>query len=912
MSPDPPAARKDEDHGASGAATVALLRQIQADQARIVELLCARFEPHQRKDVSVIARELWHGHVDPPLSAWEGSDQAYWAARAADPAEEKKHDLGLEFLRSFAPGGKIASTVGASDTDISAHIAGLASDPAEQELWRAKFPGGTRRQWGAVSNLEVALDKFKRWAGRRGRAQLVGVTFEELDDVWPDRWQSDPDADEAGNTATAVTVAAGTHDEPFTYYHAIAGVAQPGEALPGVSIAEESTLPICGVIYLCSIGRQTGIIDLDTAAAILTLTPSALFLDSHATAWRERDKGVCYEVAKFQSSSSAMSLTNNESPGRLSHGILMFHLRSFIVATDPAGTTESSSKPPLHAVPEEQHHSFPGVRCVRERTAFQGFYDGQTLQLVERRYSTALSMLPLDAPAGRFALVSVADTSSPQDRDEVWAEAPGYERVYEERNRPWTKFGLRSVGLYTGLAAMQLQICSFLEGWERDWNRTIDAIDSKISVQLDVLENSEQLSKLVLKTKSDASVLYFKVLQLLGVFADSVQEARAALEALPRATHNPEVFLGSGFYQTYQHTADTLTLLDHNWEIVQGMHKNAAEGILRRLDRSKNEILGLRDGLFNVQSVVEAQKSFELNKYLFIFTVVTIVYLPPTFVASFFGMEIFNAETVPETQDFFWTLIKWFCAVTYVLAIIALIGARLPLSPVADALRKTWGRKSASPLGNSSKSAGNRGAQGDRPEKGTERNVRSSTSRIRTAGRFVSQPQVSGTGNPQPPTGGLQTQPELPEEVETARGRHSDVPSRISKVNHHALLHHLHGCLAPGFQWSHDGHVPPHLGNTGPIIIPTSGVYLRTDDGQSHFYGYMFDGCKKRFSFVKEFCLDLKNKRAHIYWTNQPGRKLCLEQTRYKQTECGGTESCGRGGCLQCYEWIYTETVCRW
>lgn len=49
-------------------------------------------------------------------------------------------------------------------------------------------------------------------------------------------------------------------------------------------------------------------------------------------------------------------------------------------------------------------------------------------------------------------------------------------------------------------------------------------------------------------------------------------------------------------------------------------------------------------------------------------------------------MDIFNAETVPETQTAFWTLIKWFCAVTYVLSIIALLGTRLPLRAVAGAL----------------------------------------------------------------------------------------------------------------------------------------------------------------------------------------------------------------------------------
>lgn len=42
--------------------------------------------------------------------------------------------------------------------------------------------------------------------------------------------------------------------------------------------------------------------------------------------------------------------------------------------------------------------------------------------------------------------------------------------------------------------------------------------------------------------------------------------------------------------------------------------------------------LTMENQLFSVQSVTEAQKSRTLNKYLFVFTVFTIFFLPPTFV----------------------------------------------------------------------------------------------------------------------------------------------------------------------------------------------------------------------------------------------------------------------------------------
>jgi hypothetical protein len=37
--------------------------------------------------------------------------------------------------------------------------------------------------------------------------------------------------------------------------------------------------------------------------------------------------------------------------------------------------------------------------------------------------------------------------------------------------------------------------------------------------------------------------------------------------------------------------------------------------------------------LFNAQSVRESSRSTQINQYLLVFTIVTIIYLPPTFVS---------------------------------------------------------------------------------------------------------------------------------------------------------------------------------------------------------------------------------------------------------------------------------------
>ncbi|PMD40234.1 hypothetical protein L207DRAFT_582454 [Hyaloscypha variabilis F] len=70
--------------------------------------------------------------------------------------------------------------------------------------------------------------------------------------------------------------------------------------------------------------------------------------------------------------------------------------------------------------------------------------------------------------------------------------------------------------------------------------------------------------------------------------------------------------------------------------------------LLERINRKREEVESLRDGLFNATSMREASKSIEMaeisirqNRYIFIFTVATVFYLPLGFCV--FGIHLYDS-----------------------------------------------------------------------------------------------------------------------------------------------------------------------------------------------------------------------------------------------------------------------------
>lgn len=102
------------------------------------------------------------------------------------------------------------------------------------------------------------------------------------------------------------------------------------------------------------------------------------------------------------------------------------------------------------------------------------------------------------------------------------------------------------------------------------------------------------------------------------------------------------------------------------------------------------------------------------------------------------------------------------------------------------------------------------------------------------------------------------------------------------------------------------------------FIVPSSTTDLHTDDGQSHrIWTNKFGGCTTNgYWWLKDFCLDDKQNRGHLYFTSHPNNKRCLKKTSSRQWRCGGSEGCvpnsGGGNCVTCHEAYYTEVECTW
>ncbi|PMD39426.1 hypothetical protein L207DRAFT_583301 [Hyaloscypha variabilis F] len=303
------------------------------------------------------------------------------------------------------------------------------------------------------------------------------------------------------------------------------------------------------------------------------------------------------------------------------------------------------------------------------------------MKLVERRYSLMLKMFLGGSAYGQYSLISVVDDFMDDVRTIKEFDNP-LECKNENESGGFSKHDLLPVGEFTGLMIFQIRICQFILRWESDWMNTLDSLDRMVSVKLGDVSNEDLRQKLMYDSHDlPRSKLYFEVLQVLRIFSESIEQNFKHLEELPG-----RVSFETGGY--FDHWIDTernprfqevlpkvQEVLSFNWAKVTTILNSSTERLRTRLDRKTEEVKGLRDGIFNAQSVREATRGTEINQYLLVFTVVTILYLPPTFVATFWGMHLFDVNNdINGTRKQFWTTIGAVSTLTYIVAIVALTG----------------------------------------------------------------------------------------------------------------------------------------------------------------------------------------------------------------------------------------------
>jgi hypothetical protein len=93
-----------------------------------------------------------------------------------------------------------------------------------------------------------------------------------------------------------------------------------------------------------------------------------------------------------------------------------------------------------------------------------------------------------------------------------------------------------------------------------------------------------------------------------------------------------------------------------NWAAVMRHQKELADGLFDRIEKKEAEIGSLRDALFAATSVSEATKSKQLNHYILVLSILTIFYLPLSFVAALYALDLFSWDDPNQKMSFITTL----------------------------------------------------------------------------------------------------------------------------------------------------------------------------------------------------------------------------------------------------------------
>ncbi|KAK5945559.1 hypothetical protein PMZ80_002764 [Knufia obscura] len=199
------------------------------------------------------------------------------------------------------------------------------------------------------------------------------------------------------------------------------------------------------------------------------------------------------------------------------------------------------------------------------------------------------------------------------------------------------------------------------------WSNVLGRIEEEIELKI---SDDNLMSRIMFDQAGlEKSKFYFKVLQLLRIMHDSVEDTKQRVAEWPLEwQHQFRRSLVGRFC-----SESDLEALNTRWRQIEASCLLELNRIQNRIERKHAEIESLRDGLFNATSVREALQAGHTNQNIMVFTVVTIVYLPLPFVTAFFGMDNIPSDSyLVKSMAPFAGMIAAFAVVTYGLALISL------------------------------------------------------------------------------------------------------------------------------------------------------------------------------------------------------------------------------------------------
>ncbi|KAI1373871.1 hypothetical protein F4677DRAFT_447842 [Hypoxylon crocopeplum] len=204
----------------------------------------------------------------------------------------------------------------------------------------------------------------------------------------------------------------------------------------------------------------------------------------------------------------------------------------------------------------------------------------------------------------------------------------------------WSNANIRPFNRSTGVAAFAFRIHSILPLWEEDWISLLVGIDDAVKTDLQSILDREQRRKLMYDgTGFQLSEFYFALIQILRIASDWIQESitdlRRLVDQMEELYYTPhDSFEATFLPDSPEAQALSIKVFKQNWESVISKQRLISEDLLTCISKKQEEVKSLRDALLSGTTINESTKSSQLNHYILVFTIVTIFYLPLSFVTE--------------------------------------------------------------------------------------------------------------------------------------------------------------------------------------------------------------------------------------------------------------------------------------
>ncbi|KAK3682275.1 hypothetical protein B0T22DRAFT_280149 [Podospora appendiculata] len=199
----------------------------------------------------------------------------------------------------------------------------------------------------------------------------------------------------------------------------------------------------------------------------------------------------------------------------------------------------------------------------------------------------------------------------------------------------WESNQILPCGRYPGLIGIAQFLATFslqVKRWDKGWTLTLESIDEAVRIQIDESLDTELCESVMFDDSFRLSKVYFTTIQVLNLASDWIEKAVSDWESLAerwvRETKADEIFDKEG-----------LVLIAKSWSNVTANFKARADRHLDRIRHKREDVKALRDGLFNAKSLREATKGMALNRAIYVFTIVTVIFTPSSFIGSKNGTD---------------------------------------------------------------------------------------------------------------------------------------------------------------------------------------------------------------------------------------------------------------------------------